>query len=364
MKSSPGRSRAGSSRKPAASAPASAEPAGAQLAPAKRARPARAAARGVSLAPLELARRVRGGDFPAALWLEGPSEPVKAELLATLRRAWAAHVPDSPPRVLRAAASSVEEILAIAQGVSLFTPRELLLVLDIEDLGRSEKRVVALAEGLAPPGGVACVALIESATDNARKSLDPLRAACAVRVIALPPDPSELLAWGALKLVEAGLTAAAGVIESLAEATDGDALAFFGELSRLAAWAPRGARVEAADVAQILSPAIGAELPDYVAAVATGDARLAGKRLGRLLAAGVGEGTILFSLSNLVGGALGGWRRFHSASESLRRRRGAGDQLRALDAVYRAEAAWKGGRADIVALLEQATRDVCGAAKG
>ena len=109
---------------------------------------------------------------------------------------------------------------------------------------------------------------------------------------------------------------------------------------------------------------VKAELPDYVAAVATGDARLAGKRLGRLLAAGVGEGTILFSLSNLVGGALGGWRRFHSASESLRRRRGAGDLLRALDAVYRAEAAWKGGRADIVALLEQATRDVCGAAKG
>jgi len=73
------------------------------------------------------------------------------------------------------------------------------------------------------------------------QSLDPLRAACAVRVIALPPDPSELLGWGAMKLHEAGLTATPGVIESLAEATDGDALAFFGELSRLAAWA-RAAR--------------------------------------------------------------------------------------------------------------------------
>lgn len=34
---------------------------------------------------------------------------------------------------------------------------------------------------------------------------------------------------------------------------------------------------------------------------------------------------------------------------------------RALDAVYRAESAWKGGRADVVAVLEHATRDVAGA---
>jgi hypothetical protein len=32
---------------------------------------------------------------------------------------------------------------------------------------------------------------------------------------------------------------------------------------------------------------------------------------------------------------------------------------RALDACYRAEAAWKGGRADAVAVLEQTTRALC-----
>jgi hypothetical protein len=33
-----------------------------------------------------------------------------------------------------------------------------------------------------------------------------------------------------------------------------------------------------------------------------------------------------------------------------------------MDALYRGEAAWKGGRADVVAVLEQATREVAGPA--
>jgi len=351
MKSSPDRSRAGSARRAGGSA-------GARSSTASP----RRATRGATTEPLELARRARAGEFPGSLYLEGPSEALKAELLASVRRAWSARYPETPPRVLRTAETSVEEILALYQGASLFSPRDLILVLEIEDFGRSEKRVAALAAGLEWPAGESCLLLIESAAESARKTLEPLRAACDARVVALPPEARALLAWGALKLEEAGLTAEPGVIESLAEATDGDALAYFGELSRLTAWAPPGSRVNADDVAQILRPAVGAEIPDYVAAVAAGDPRLAGKRLGRLLAAGVSEGTILFSLANLVGGALGGWRRFHAASDTLRRRRGGSDLVRALDAVYRAEAAWKGGRADVVALLEQATRDVCGAA--
>jgi hypothetical protein len=119
-------------------------------------------------------------------------------------------------------------------------------------------------------------------------------------------------------------------------------------------------RVRSEDAAEILRPAAGAELPGYLQSVAAGDAARAGLELGRLLAAGVGEGTVLFSLSNLVGGALGGWARERAASDALRRRRGGSELLRCLDAVYRAESAWKGGRADVTALLEHATREVCG----
>jgi hypothetical protein len=34
-----------------------------------------------------------------------------------------------------------------------------------------------------------------------------------------------------------------------------------------------------------------------------------------------------------------------------------------MDALFRVEAAWKGGRADVIALLEQATRTVAGDAR-
>jgi DNA polymerase III delta subunit len=69
---------------------------------------------------------------------------------------------------------------------------------------------------------------------------------------------------------------------------------------------------------------------------------------------------VLFALTNLVGGALGAWSRNRELSEALRRRRPAQELAGALDALYRAEAAWKGGRADVVAVLEQATHAVAG----
>jgi DNA polymerase III delta subunit len=360
MKSSPGPSRAGSGpgRRPA-------EPGsrpGRSAAPGGGAS-ARRSTRGAAGDALEVARRVREGRFPASAYLEGPSEALKAEWLACVRRSWARANPSAPQaRVLRAAESSVEEILALVQGASLFNPRDLILVLDIEDLGRSEKKVGALAQGLSAPAGESSLVLVESAADQPRKSLEPLRAACALRVVAMPPSRRDMIAWAALVFEDYALTAEPGVFESLADACEGDALAFFGELSRLISWTGDRGRASAADVAQILRPAPGAELPDYLAAVAAGDARLAGKRLGRLLAAGVGEGSILFALSNLVGGALGGWARFRFASDALRQRRGSADLMRALDAIYRAEAAWKGGRADVIALLEQATREVSGVA--
>ena len=96
----------------------------------------------------ELIERVAGGTFPASLYIEGPSEPLKAAVLAELRRAWALACTESPrARVFRAAEASIEELLAAWQGGSLFSPRDLIVVLDVEDLGRSEKKIAALAAG-------------------------------------------------------------------------------------------------------------------------------------------------------------------------------------------------------------------------
>ena len=101
MKSSPGRSRAGSG--------ASREDVGGGT--ARRApRPRSAASRsGGPIAIAALFERIDRADFPASLYLDGPSEPLKAALLAELRHAWSKSLPSAQPaRVFRAAESSVE----------------------------------------------------------------------------------------------------------------------------------------------------------------------------------------------------------------------------------------------------------------
>jgi DNA polymerase III delta subunit len=297
------------------------------------------------------------GSLPETLYLEGPSEALKTAILQELKRAWAESCPSSPwAHVFRASESSVEEILANFLGASLFSPGELSIVLEIEDLGRSEKRIVALAEGIARPPGGSCLILVESAADQPRKSLEPLRLACQYRYQAFPPRPAELMRWGKLRLERERLEVGPGVLEALLQASEGDALSFFGELDKLCTWGARDRRVVKEDVAALLRPVVGADLQGYLAAVANGDPRQAAQRLGRVLSAGAGEGSVLFALTNLVSGALGGWARYRDLSLVLARRSSQAELARSLDLLFRGEAAWKGGRADVVAVLEQATR--------
>jgi len=301
--------------------------------------------------------------LPGSLYLEGSSEAVKVAVLAALKRAWHLHRASSPISVLRAAEAGVDQILASYQSTSLFSPGELVIVLDVEDLGRSEKKIAALAGGIARGGGSeSCLVLIESAGDSVRKALDPLRAACEEQVACSGMTRAELRGWGERTFARDQVEAAPGAIDAVVDACEGDPLAFFNELEKLSAWAGHGGRLTATDVETLLRPVIGADLPEFLAAVALGSPTLATQRLGRLLAAGVGEGSILFALSNLVSGAMGGWARFRAPSDALRRRMPPRSLDRALDAVYRAEAAWKDGRADVIAVLEQTTRTLSGAA--
>lgn len=308
--------------------------------------------------------RFEAGDFPGTLYVEGPSEPLKAALLAGLRRAWAAVNPASPKAtVMRAAESSVDEIVAAHQSASLFSPRELVILLDVQDLGRSEKKVSALAGGIANSVAGSSLVIVESASDSARKTLEPLRAACAVRWVAWPAERRDLLRWGHRRIANESIALEKGVLEALLDTCEGDELAFLNEIDKLCTFVapPAGpGKMTRDDIAKLQRPVVGADLPDYLAAVALGQGSLAAQRLGRLLATGVGEGLVLWSLSNMVGGAMGGWARHRDLSLALSRRCPPEHLARSLDAVYRAEAAWKGGRADPVAVLEQATRVISG----
>jgi DNA polymerase III delta subunit len=327
-----------------------------------RAPVARVTPRGTGAGISALIARWEGGKFPASIYLEGPSEAIKNAVLGEFKRAWAALRPGGTPHVFRVAESGIDEILAAYQNTSLFGGSELVIVLEIEDLGRSEKKIAGLARGVASGGGDSCLALVESAAETPRKALEPLRGACDEHVITASLTRPELKTWGERSLARAGARADGRAVEAIVDACEGDPLVFFNELEKLAAWAGDGGTLTATDVTALLRPAVGADLPEYLGAIALGRPALAAQRLGRLLAAGVGEGSVLFALSNLVGGAMGGWARWRALSEAYRRRVSPRDLDRALDAVYRAEAAWKSGRADVVALLEQTTRTLSGLA--
>jgi DNA polymerase III delta subunit len=322
-----------------------------------------AARTGGPVSTAALFERLDRADFPASLYLDGPSEPLKAALLAELRYAWAKREGGvQPARVFRAAETSVEEVLSAYQGISLFSARDLVIVLEVEDLGRSEKRIAALAAGIERPAGESCLALVESESENVRKSLEPLRAACAARwSAAAAPRRPELTVWCTRRLARAGVTADPGVVDAVIEACEGDPLACFNEIDRLIAYGSPSGRLTAAEVAALMRPVAGAALIEYLGAVAHGQSGLAARRLGRLLAAGAEEGEVLWALSNLVGGAFGGWAKQRELSMTLGRRLGPPALARAMDALYRAEAAWKSGHADPVAVLELATRALCAA---
>lgn len=312
-----------------------------------------------ALAVLEAAGENR---FPGTLFVDGPDEALKAAFLAEFRQAWARACPEAPlARVMWAGEHDVDEILAAYQGISMFTPRELTIVVGVEKLVRSEKKIAALAEGASRSAGESCLVFVEAAADETRKSLEPLRGACAMRWTAEPRESGSLIGWGRRRLAAAGLTAAPGTLEALLESCEGDSIAFFNELGKLVTLAGRESTVTPEHVRSLVPPTLGAGLEEYLAAVAVGQAGIAAQKLGRMLAEGVSEGQVVFALGNLVGGALGGWARWRNLSGTLQRRRPGRELARALDAVYRAEAAWKGGRVDVVAALEQATRDVAGA---
>ena len=303
--------------------------------------------------------RTAKGQFPTSLYVEGPDEALKAVFLAAFRRAWGEAVPESPmPHLKHPSEDSVDDVLAAYQSVSMFAPRECTIVLDVEDYARSDKRVAALAEGVSRPAGESCIVLVESATEKPRKALDVLKGACSAYWNALTPGVRDLQRWGELRLAAENITAQTGTLAALALSCENRPEPFFNELGKLIAVAAERGSVTQADLARLARPTIDADLQAWLFAVAQGQPALAAKLLGRLLTEGGDTGGLLFALSNMVGGGTGGWSLFRSQSGALGARIRHSGCARALDACYRAEAAWKGGRVDGVLALELATREV------
>ena len=275
---------------------------------------------------LQLLTRVEKGEFPGTVYLEGQDEAIKAAFLADFRRAWAAAVPESATARILRPDEGIDEILAAYQTVSMFTSRELTIVFSVEKLVRSEKQIAALAAGLATPSSGSCLVLVEAWADKPRKKLDPLREVAAVRVEATLPDERALLEWGRRRLAGTGNSAEAGVLQALLDACERDPIAFLNEAGKLSVLAGDGGTVTMAHVKTLTAPKLGAELPDFILAVAQGDAKRAAQRLERILAAGESEGSIMWSLGHLASSSLArtaapySWAMYKEATSALARR--------------------------------------------
>ena len=315
--------------------------------------------------PLAVLTAAESGTFSGSIYLEGPDDAVKTAFLAEYRRIWALAVPEAAtPRVLHAGEAGVDPILTAYQNVSLFSPRELTIVFAIEELGRSDKRVKALADGLATPSSGSSLVLVESPADAVRKTMAPLRSACALRIEATTPPERALIEWGVRRLAGTGHQAEPGVLNALLDSCERDPIAFMNETGKLAVLAGPGGQVSMAHLRALTAPTLGTDLPEFLMAVASGDGKRANVRLGRLLAAGENEGGVLWALGHLASSALAktanpmAWAKWATATAALGRRRDPASLARAVDAVYRAEAAWKGGRTDVRTAVEAATREL------
>ncbi len=331
-------------------------------APSKAGKP-RAQARSL---PADLASTITAWDagrFPESLYLEGPDEALKAEVLSNLRQVWthpaAKTTAAGTVRVFRAAESGPEEVLLAYQSLSLFSPRELVLVLEVEDWGRSERKLGAVATALRSGGGPSCLVLIESAAEAMRKGLESLRSAAHSRLVCDPPGRGELRLLARRRSTQSQVEFEAEAMELLLEASQGETATFFNELDKVCAWAGPGGQVRATDAKRLLRPVVGADVADYLSAVALRQSGTAAQRLARLSASGVSEGSVLFALTNLLGGALGGWARYRSLSDDVRRTWSPRRVAQGLDLLYRVERAWKSGRAEAPTLVEHATQALC-----
>jgi DNA polymerase III delta subunit len=308
-----------------------------------------------------------GAPLPRSFYLSGSDEAAKAEALSLLRDRWAEGNPEVPPTVLRAGEAGVERVLAEAQGSSLFAPASFVLVLNVEEWVRSARTVDAAAEGMAAVPEGNAVVLVESAAENERKTLVPLREAC-VRMAAFDALPPEVLGrWAARRLERAGVSVEPGVVETVLALSRLETGEVMNEIDKLADWAASGATLTRSEAESVLRPVHSgtlAELSRSIAEQRPGDAL---DHLLRSLEAGEGEGTILFQMQTLVSGALRlksqQWGRIRDRENSERLARGRSERQlsESLDLLYRVERAWKGGRADVKTLL---VRAVMGLATG
>lgn len=245
-------------------------------------------------------RGIRKGEIPQVLYLFGPENALKEELLGELvDRVVEPGLRDFNYDIRSAKGLEPDAVEALCATLPMMADRRLVVIRDVEEWGKRARAKSAVLKYLERPVAETVLVLVQGAPDPGREresgpDSDLTKLAVSVEVERLPLNRAEK--WLARVAVERGVTLEPDAISHLIRAVDGDLSTARTELEKLAS-ASEGGAVTVAQVAAMLGIRHGETQYDWVKAVLEGDTARAAAVLPHILdqpgVSGVGLVTLL-----------------------------------------------------------------------
>ncbi|MGH7562727.1 MAG: DNA polymerase III subunit delta [Gemmatimonadales bacterium] len=248
----------------------------------------------------DLFRAVRKGEIPAAVYLYGPEDALKEDLLREIvDRVVDAGMRDFNHDIRSARTLEPDAVEALCTTLPMMAERRLVVIRDVEEWGKRARAKAAVLRYLERPVPETVLVLVQGAPDPFRDrdgGADPdlAKAAVAVEVERLPLGRAEK--WVARAAAERGITLEPEALAHLVRAVEGNLAAARTELEKLAA-SSSGDAVGIAQVEAMIGVRHGETQYDWVRAVLAGDTGRAARILPQVLdqpgVSGVGLVTLL-----------------------------------------------------------------------
>jgi DNA polymerase-3 subunit delta len=245
-------------------------------------------------------RGIRKGEIPPVLYLFGPENALKEELLGELvERLVEPGLRDFNYDVRSARGLEPDAVEALCSTLPMMADRRLVVIRDVEEWGKRARAKSAVLRYLERPIAETVLVLVQGSPDPTREresgpDADLTKLAVVVQAERLPLNRAEK--WLARAAAERGVTLEPDALSHLIRAVDGDLSAARTELEKVAS-ASEGGAVSVAQVAALLGIRHGETQHDWIRAVMEGDTARAATMLPHLLdqsgVSGVGLVTLL-----------------------------------------------------------------------
>ncbi|HTO74399.1 MAG TPA: DNA polymerase III subunit delta, partial [Gemmatimonadales bacterium] len=246
----------------------------------------------------DLRRDLQKGKFPPAVYLHGPAEILKDELIQQIVEG----ALDPGARELNYEQRTIaeldpESLHTLVETLPMFGGRRVVVLRGIEGLKKKPRLREVLLAALARSNDDTVLVLIETApADEDRKSKPDADLVAATRAVAVEGlDPEHTVRWVQHRAQAAGVRFAEGAAEHLAEATGYDLGALKAEIDKLSAL-PNTDPITIEQVGELVGIRHGETASDWRIAVLEGESARALKLLGPVLLQSGNSGVKLVSM--------------------------------------------------------------------